>query len=71
MSAIPPKADKLRADRFVRFVPLAAICTAANSILIRSPRRRGERGRYGPISTPSSRFENGSRYFDLNVSPAI
>ena|SRR6516162_5289736 len=45
MSALPPKADKQQEKaRLVRFVPKADSCTAANSTLIRSPRRRGQAG---------------------------
>src|SRR4029453_16233775 len=40
MSALPPKADMCGATRDVRFGPKADSCTAANSISIRSPRRR-------------------------------
>src|SRR5215472_8741654 len=41
MSALPLKADKERTSLYVRFVPQADICSAANSASIRSPRRRG------------------------------
>ena len=40
MSALPPRADICGALGHVRFVPKADPCTAANSISIRSPRRR-------------------------------
>ena len=41
MSALPPKADMCGALANVRFGPIADSCTAANSISIRSTRRRG------------------------------
>ena len=40
MSALPPIADMCGALAYVCFVPKADSCTAANSITIRSPRRR-------------------------------
>ena len=33
MSALPPKADMVQHDRDVRFVPIADICSTANSSL--------------------------------------
>jgi hypothetical protein len=44
VSALPPKADMCDATRDVRFGPIADSCTAANSIAIRSPRRRPPTG---------------------------
>src|SRR5262249_57277107 len=40
LSALPPKADKSRQARYLRFVPKADKRTAAKSGAIRSPRRR-------------------------------
>src|SRR5262245_8573043 len=40
MSALPLKADKAQTGWHVRFVPKADICSAANSIAIRSLRLR-------------------------------
>jgi hypothetical protein len=40
MSALPPKADMCGALAHVRFGPIAASCSAAKRIAIRSPRRR-------------------------------
>ena len=41
LSAVTPIADKGGRGRIVRLVPIANSCTAANSISIQSPRRRG------------------------------
>jgi hypothetical protein len=43
MSALLPKADMARCHWHVRLVPQADICSAANALAIRSPRRRARR----------------------------
>src|SRR4029077_3694383 len=40
-TALLPKAEVRPRSCYVAFVPIAAICAAANSVSIRSPRRRG------------------------------
>src|SRR5262249_17238323 len=40
MSALPPKADICSALAYVRFGPIADLCSAAKRTAIRSPRRR-------------------------------
>jgi hypothetical protein len=46
-SGFPLKADIAQCSRHVSKVPKGDSCSAANSIIIRSPRRRGPRRRAG------------------------
>ena len=46
LSVVGPIGDKIRRGWFVRYVPKAGSCAAANGTATRSPRRRGRIARY-------------------------
>src|SRR5215207_2709974 len=60
MSAIPPKADKLRGSRFVRFVPIADIACP-----IRSPRRREQ------VADEPRQNRRSSPYEEMTSHPPV